>query len=314
MATKLNTGVVNKFLDRELTRIQQVPYKQPMAPLNAERIFGFDADGVTEGHQQHNQLVEVIFGTSQWISAKAKDLPRVDGGLIEDLYPVHHHGCSYGYDYFEASAAMTAGRDLNAFKVRAAERATALKNNRVAFFGDLELGLRGALTHDYIPRLSLPLALFRPGNTDVNATLAALYLLGDTVRRLSEDAHTPNLYTFDSETDDYLRQTRLDNTTGDRTTIMEAFLANVAKPEDGRQIRVERAREQNSAGPDGEPLLGAWSDLQESDARGFVNVLPVPFRQHEAQVQGLERITPVTSTTGGWKTPYPMAHAIGELR
>lgn len=314
MATKLNTAVVNKFLDREVTRVQQVPYKQPSAPLNAERIFGFEADGVTEGHQQHNQLVEVVFGKSEWISSTSKDMQRVDGGLIEDLYPVHHHGCSYGYDYYEGAAALTAGRDLNAFKVRAAEKATSIKNNRVAFFGDAKLGLRGALTHDYIPRISLPLALFRPGNTNVNGTLAALYLLGSTVRSLSEDAHTPDLYTFDSETHDYLRETRLDNTTGDRTTILEAFLANVAKPDDGRQIRVERAREQNNAGPAGEPLIAAYSDLKASDARGFVNVVPVPFRQHEPQIRDLERIVIVTSTTGGWKTPYPMAHCIGELR
>lgn len=314
MATKLSAGTVNKFLDRELTRIQQIPYKQPMAPLNAERIFGFDADGVTEGHQQHNQLVEVIFGKSEWISSTSKDLPRVDGGVIEDIYPVHHHGCSYGYSYYEAAAALTANRDLNAFKVRAAERAVNVKNNRIAFFGDLNLGLRGSLTHDYLPRISLPLALFRPGNTNPNATLAALYLLGGTVRSLSEDAHTPNLYVFDSESHDYLRETRLDSTTGDRTTILEAFLANVAKPEDNRPIRIERAREHNNAGPNGEPVIAAYSDLQESDARGFVNVIPVPFRQHEAQVQGLERITPVTATTGGWKTPYPMAHCIGELR
>lgn len=314
MATKLSPAAVNNFLLRELTRLQEIPYKQPMAPLTSERIFGIQPDGVTEGHQQHNQLIQVVQGEAKWINSKGLDLPRVDTGLIEDIYPVHHFGCAYAYDYFEGQAALLVGRDLNSFKVRAAERACMVKHNRVSWFGDVDLGLRGAVTHDYIPRIELTLSLFRPGNTNVNATLAELYELGNTVRALSEDAHTPNIYTFDPESHDYLSQTRLDNTTGDRTTILEAFIANVAKPDDGRPIRIERARELKDSGPDGEPLIAAYSDIEEADARGFANVVAIPFRQHEAQLQGLERITPCTATTGGWKTPYPMAHIIGELR
>lgn len=311
---KLSTQAVNKFLDRELMRLQQIPYKQPMAPLNAERIFGMDPDGVTDGHETHNQTVEVITGKAAWITSGSKDLPRVDGGLIEDVYPVRHFGCSYGYDYFEAAAALQVSRDLKALKVRAAERACAVFHNRVSFFGDEELGLRGALVHDYIPRISFDISLFRAPNTNVNATLAQLYLLANTVRELSEDAECPNVYVLDPDTHDYISQTRLDNTTGDQTTILQAFLANAPRPEDGRELRVERARELRKAGPDGEPLIAAYSDRKDADARSFCNTVIVPFKQHEVDPRNLERIVPVTATTGGFKTPYPMSHIIAELR
>ena len=95
-------------------------------------------------------------GMAKIISNYATDLPRADVKGKPTTAIIKSLGDSYGYSIQEMRASAMAGKSLDARKAESARYQIDYLNNKIAWNGDAETGLRGVLSKDNDVPLYVP--------------------------------------------------------------------------------------------------------------------------------------------------------------
>ena len=135
------------FFARELDYVKSQSYDVVYPKLTALNIFPVssevDPGAVTITYYSYDKV-----GLAKIISNYATDLPRADVKGKPTTAIIKSIGASYGYSIQEMRASRMAGKSLDARKAEAARYQIDLLNNKIAWNGDAETGLRGILSKE----------------------------------------------------------------------------------------------------------------------------------------------------------------------
>jgi len=253
-------------------------------------------------------------GSAEFFATLGSDgLPRATLQGAEQVGKVEGFGSEIAYTLQEARAAAFAGTPLEPELAKADKRGHAERLNDTAAWGRSDIGLPGFLNHPQVAR-SVAATKAAGGTTWAVATageiIADVLGLVNGIQEDSRELYRPNVIAMPARYIRLLTQTRIsegDATDSGTTTIME-FLEKAFKA-DGQAIRFRACEELRAANSDGwldEDAVMAFND----DPRFVSLVVPIWYRPGTVQEQGFELITPVESSMGGIKFPYPITAAM----
>lgn len=285
---------------RDLDYVKKQVYERKFPEMMALMLIPRDTESPEYAETVTYKYYDAV-GMAKVISNYADDLPRVDVMGKEHTIKVRQIGDAYGYNFKELAASAANGINLPTRKAEQARRAIEIKLNQIALMGDEEHGLFGLVNHPNIGVTTLPSQ--KNWLTD-NPTAAELIkdvgAMHDAVLVQSKNAHRPNAFWL--------------------SVRHAAVLKNTLVPDSGGKTVWERLRERY-------PNL-RFVEMAELDAVGFggrskmfmgefdvMNMhheTPQAFRQHPAEVRGLEVVVPCTASTAGVTVHYPLAFTYAE--
>jgi hypothetical protein len=296
----LNLGAPTFFPREALVAVASRVYEEALPPLTANSIV--PPSGAEDlGARIYTREVYQHAGRSDFVGSQTDDLPKVNASIISDSYNIAMHGCCYKLSISDVRAAQFSGRPLSARLGIAARRAIEEKNDRVFFVGDFAKQIYGLAVYPITPRLILDLADFQPG-ANADDTLAAMYSVGNTAERLSNDAEQPTHLLLDSETYRYVSTTRASLLNNE--TILEVYQRNAKLAR-----TVLKVRQFGTASPSGGRIIMAIT----VGADKLENIQPDPMTILAPQDFNLSTTVNHISETGGVASEYPGAHCIGIL-
>ncbi len=290
------------FLARELTYIRTRVLEVAKAPMNAFRIFPVTTE-VPAGAQVAIQRIYDQMGIAKVISNYADDLPRADVVGTETPTKVITIGDSYGYNVVEIENAQYAGVNLEMYKAQAARRAVDLKINKLAWFGDAEMGVQGFLDNPNLTAVTLPADGNQNGGSsstqfihktadqiirDISNVISAINIATNNVEN-------PNMVLLPTKAFDHIVMTPRSQYSD--LTILE-FLRR-SHPD----VRFEKVGELDGAGTDGADLMVAG----RFDPDAIRLEIPERFRQLPVEKRNLEYVVDCISRYLGVTITAPMA-------
>lgn len=288
------------WFSRQLESLVQEVFRFKTPPRNALRLFNLDT-AHPEGAKTFVHRMYEHMGKAQWVNNYGDDLPRVGVAGTELARPIKTFGSSYSYTIDDIMASRMTNISLDGELARACRIANEQFLNDVAWFGDQEVGIWGALTHPYVPRTILAEPINSSASSS-DAILAVLNAFLDSIDELTETTAQAAMLLLPPSQYNYINTTPRSATTD--TTILEFLVDKRDEP-----LMVEKVWELRGGGPNGEDLCMAMP----VDDRVVKHVVPMTFRQMPVQEQNLEFVVNCISKSGGFYTPYPLEVAIGEI-
>ena len=135
------------FFARELDYVKSQSYDVVYPKLTALNIFPVSSE-VDPGAETITYYSYDKVGLAKIISNYATDLPRADVKGKPTTAIIKSIGDSYGYSIQEMRASRMAGKSLDTRKAESARYQIDYLNNKIAWCGDAETGLRGVLSKD----------------------------------------------------------------------------------------------------------------------------------------------------------------------
>lgn len=287
-------ALVARQLEHVMTEVYEEEFPELLAAEGG--VVSIDTS-IPEGAETFTYYVYSAVGMARFSSAySSRTSPRatIQGAKVSGN--VENMEGSYGYTARDLRSAAFAGLPLESMLAVAERRAHAELLNKTALWGREDLGLPGLLNHPNMTITDAPNG-FWSGNT-VDEILLDLATIVNTPRLISFGMrNTTDVFLPDAE---HMRISQLRLGAGDGGMTVLDF-AKKAHP--GVNFKV--LRELAASESDG--------NLTEDAAFACVNdrrlvslVVPMPFRQHPVQQQGLEFIVMCESSTGGIRCPEPM--------
>lgn len=285
----------------EVVKSQTYDVKRPM--LSALALMPIDTS-VSEGAETVTYRQFDTVGMAKVIANYADDLPRADVSAKEFTTPVRGIGISYGYSMQEIRASALAGTQLDARKARAAMKGHEETINKLAWSGDAAHGLVGFLNQPNIPAVVIPADGSGSSKTFASKTadqiLRDMFNVVNSVEITTKGIHRATELWMPIEQYAYISVTPRSATSD--TTILEFFQKN--RP----SVTVKQIVELDGAGTAGADVMIAI----ENSIDNYAIILPMMFRQHAPQLNGLEYTVPCESRFGGLQVYYPLAMAKAE--
>ena len=135
------------FFARELDYVKSQSYDVEYPELTALSLFPMSSE-VDPGAETVTYYSYDKVGLAKIISNYATDLPRADVKGKPTTAIIKSLGASYGYSIQEMRASAMAGKSLDTRKAESARYQIDYLNNKIAWCGDEETGLRGVLSKD----------------------------------------------------------------------------------------------------------------------------------------------------------------------
>ena len=284
----------------EVVKSQTYDVKRPM--LSALALMPIDTS-VSEGAETVTYRQYDGVGMAKVISNYADDLPRADVTAKEFTTPVRGVGISYGYSVQEIRASALAGTQLDARKARNAMKGHEETINKLAWSGDAAHGLVGFLNQPNIPAVVIPADGSGSSKTFTSKTadqiIRDMNNLVTSVISTSKGIHRPNELWMPIEQYSYIARTRIPEL---NMTILKFFES--VNP----SVTVKEVVELDGAGTGGVDVMIAI----ENSIDNYAIILPMMFRQHAPQLNGLEYTVPCESRFGSLQVYYPLAMAKAE--
>jgi hypothetical protein len=293
-----NEGV---FYARQLEYIKAKTYDVKYAALTYRDLIPISIEG-GEGITSITYETYDRVGMAKLINAYAADLPRADIKAKETTVPVKRGASSFAFTIDEIKAAARTGRPLPQRRANAARQAIEELFNRIAWFGIADAGLEGVFSHPNIPRANAP--------TGDWPTATAAEILGDVNAGFTQ---------IDVDTLGVEQATKLLLPRAQWNLIMTTPLGT------NYDRTVAKFIVENS------PYISSLDDIKavnELDGAGTAGVdvavyynpnpdklqfeIPEDINFLDEEVKALERVTPVTATTGGLNVYYPLSMLIQE--
>ena len=241
----------------------------------------------------------------------ATDLPRADVKGKPTTAIIKSLGDSYGYSIQEMRASAMAGKSLDARKAESARYQIDYLNNKIAWNGDAETGLRGVLSKDNDVPLYVP-ATGAKGSTKwadktEDEILADITGMLKQVARTTKKVEKPDTLALPSEAYIEIQNRRIESTA---TTVLKYIQDNITDI-----ARIVSCPELDPDSVDTNPYA-AESDgkgvalLFKNDPRKFTIENPLSFMQYPVQPEGLEMVVPCEARTAGAIIYYPMSMLI----
>ena len=247
------------------------------------------------------------------IADYATDLPRADVKGKPTTGSIKGIGASYGYSVQEMRASAMAGKGLDARKAESARYQVDWLNNKIAWAGDKENGLRGVLSEDN----DVPLFVIGTGakGTTKWADKTEDEILADINGALKQMARTtkkvekPDTLALPSEAYIELQGRRIEGTDSTVLSYIQKNLKDIKNIVACPELDPDSV-DTNPYAKDGEDGQGVML-LFKNDPRKMTIENPLPFTQHPVQTEGLEMVVPCEARTAGVIIYYPMSLLIG---
>ena len=143
------------FFARELDYVKSQSYDVEYPEFTALKLFPVSSE-INPGAETVTYYSYDKTGMAKIISNYATDLPRADVKGKPTTAIIKSLGDSYGYSIQEMRASAMAGKSLDARKAESARYQIDYLNNKIAWNGDAETGLRGVLSKDNDVPLYVP--------------------------------------------------------------------------------------------------------------------------------------------------------------
>lgn len=295
------------FFARELDYVKAQSYDVEYPEFTALKLFPMSSE-VDPGAETITYYSYDKVGLAKIISNYATDLPRADVKGKPTTAIIKSIGDSYGYSIQEMRASRMAGKSLDTRKAEAARYQIDYLNNKIAWNGDPDTGLKGVLsTGNGVPLYIL--ANGAGGHTqwstktadEILADLTGMQKQMATTTKKVEKADTLAL---PSEAYIELANKRIDGTA---TTVLKYIQDNMPDIKE-----IVSCPELDADSVDTNPYAAASNGsgvalFFKNDARKFTIENPLPFMQYPIQTQGLEVVVPCEARTAGAVIYYPMS-------
>ena len=295
------------FFARELDFVKSQSYDVEYPEFTALSLFPMSSE-VDPGAETVTYYSYDKTGLAKIISNYATDLPRADVKGKPTTAIIKSLGDSYGYSIQEMRASRMAGKSLDTRKAESARYQIDYLNNKIAWNGDAETGLKGVLSTDN----DVPLYTVANGakGTTSWADKTEDEILADITGMLKQMAtvtkkvEKPDTLALSSDAYIEIQNKRIDGTA---TTVLKYIQDNtpdikqiVSCPElDADSVETNPY----AAASDGK----AVALLFKNDSRKLSIENPLPFMQYPIQTQGLEVVVPCEARTAGAMIYYPMS-------
>ena len=299
------------FFARELDYVKSQSYDVEYPELTALSLFPMSSE-VDPGAETVTYYSYDKVGLAKIISNYATDLPRADVKGEPTTAIIKSLGASYGYSIQEMRASAMAGKSLDTRKAEAARYQIDYLNNKIAWCGDEETGLRGVLSKDTDVPLYI-LANGAKGSTKwsektEDEILADINGMLKQMARTTKKVEKADTLGLPSESYLELQGRRIEGTD---TTVLSYIQKNlkdikeiVSCPElDPDSVDTNPYAKET----DGQGVML----LFKNDARKLTLENPLPFMQYPVQTEGLEMVVPCEARTAGVLIYYPMSLLIG---
>lgn len=295
------------FFARELDFVKAQSYDVEYPEFTALKLFPMSSE-VDPGAETVTYYSYDKVGLAKIISNYATDLPRADVKGKPTTAIIKSIGDSFGYSIQEMRASRMAGKSLDTRKAEAARYQIDYLNNKIAWNGDAETGLRGVLSTDNdIPLYAL--ANGASGKTTWTSKTAD-EIIADVSGMLKQMARTtkkvekPDTLALPAEAYLELQSKRIDNTASNVLSYIQANLPDIKEIVSCPELDPDStdtnpyAKDSNGQGV---------ALLFKNDARKLTIENPLPFTQYPVQTQGLEMVVPCEARTAGAIIYYPMS-------
>lgn len=295
------------FFARELDFVKAQSYDVEYPEFTALKLFPMSSE-VDPGAETVTYYSYDKVGLAKIISNYATDLPRADVKGKPTTAIIKSIGDSFGYSIQEMRASRMAGKSLDTRKAEAARYQIDYLNNKIAWNGDVETGLRGVLSTDN----DIPLYALANGASGKTAwaSKTADEIIADVSGMLKQMARTtkkvekPDTLALPAEAYLELQSKRIDNTASNVLSYIQANLPDIKEIVSCPELDPDStdtnpyAKDSNGQGV---------ALLFKNDARKLTIENPLPFTQYPVQTQGLEMVVPCEARTAGAIIYYPMS-------
>lgn len=295
------------FFARELDFVKSQSYDVEYPEFTALSLFPMSSE-VDPGAETITYYSYDKVGLAKIISNYATDLPRADVKGKPTTAIIKSIGDSYGYSIQEMRASRMAGKSLDTRKAEAARYQIDYLNNKIAWNGYPETGLKGVLSEDN----DVPLYVLANGakGTTSWADKTEDEILADITGMLKQMAtvtkkvEKPDTLALSADAYIEIQNKRIEGTA---TTVLKYIQDNIP---DIKQI--VSCPELDADSVETNPYAAASNGkavalLFKNDARKLSIENPLPFMQYPIQTQGLEVVVPCEARTAGAIIYYPMS-------
>ena len=295
------------FFARELDFVKSQSYDVEYPEFTALSLFPMSSE-VDPGAETVTYYSYDKTGLAKIISHYATDLPRADVKGKPTTAIIKSLGDSYGYSIQEMRASRMAGKSLDTRKAESARYQIDYLNNKIAWNGDAETGLKGVLSTDN----DVPLYTVANGakGTTSWADKTEDEILADITGMLKQMAtvtkkvEKPDTLALSSDAYIEIQNKRIEGTA---TTVLKYIQDNIP---DIKQI--VSCPELDADSVETNPYAAASDGkavalLFKNDSRKLSIENPLPFMQYPIQTQGLEVVVPCEARTAGAMIYYPMS-------
>lgn len=295
------------FFARELDFVKSQSYDVEYPEFTALSLFPMSSE-VDPGAETVTYYSYDKTGLAKIISNYATDLPRADVKGKPTTAIIKSLGDSYGYSIQEMRASRMAGKSLDTRKAESARYQIDYLNNKIAWNGDAETGLKGVLSTDN----DVPLYTVANGAKGTTSwadktedeILADLTGMLKQMATVTKKVEKPDTLALSSDAYIEIQNKRIEGTA---TTVLKYIQDNIP---DIKQI--VSCPELDADSVETNPYAAASDGkavalLFKNDSRKLSIENPLPFMQYPIQTQGLEVVVPCEARTAGAMIYYPMS-------
>lgn len=299
------------FFARELDAVKAKSYDKQYPQLTALTLFpqNTEADAGAETITYYTYDME---GVAKIIDNYSDDLPRADVNGKPNVAFVYGIGSSFGYSTQEMRASRMAGKGLDARKADSAHYQVDSKINRIAWAGDPDHNILGALS----TAQNIPTYTIQAGTTtnttswltkDADEIIADVSGMYGQVSRTTKQVERPDTLVLPTDIYTALSLKRVGDTGETVLSYIEKhapFLKEIVP-----------AAELNADSVETNPYAAASNGsavafLFTNDADKIELNNPMPYMQGTAQARNLEMVVPCEARTAGVICFYPMSALI----
>lgn len=295
------------FFARELDFVKSQSYDVEYPEFTALSLFPMSSE-VDPGAETVTYYSYDKTGLAKIISNYATDLPRADVKGKPTTAIIKSLGDSYGYSIQEMRASRMAGKSLDTRKAESARYQIDYLNNKIAWNGDEETGLKGVLsTGNDVPLYAI--AKGAKGTTSwadktEDEILADITGMLKQMATVTKKVEKPDTLALSSDAYIEIQNKRIEGTA---TTVLKYIQDNIP---DIKQI--VSCPELDADSVETNPYAAASDGkavalLFKNDSRKLSIENPLPFMQYPIQTQGLEVVVPCEARTAGAMIYYPMS-------
>lgn len=293
------------FYISQLAQVEQTIYATPYADITYLQDIPV-VPGIPEfaNHWNYRSYDGVTVG--KFIGANAMDLPRVAQSAKIHTVPLNYGGIECHYSIDELRTTASQNMPIDTMQQQLAYRGYEEHSQKVAYFGDSQLGMAGLLNSTNVTVTS----------ATVNYTSATGQQLFDMLNdplfniiKLSKNFHLPN--TIRVFPDLWKRMNSLLMTGYTDRTVMEHFKINnsftlMTGQEIDIQVRYQLTAAELAAGG----VSNGSKDrvlIYEKNDRNLGVAKPIPFRMLAPQNKGLAVTVPAEYKISGTEIRYPLS-------
>ena len=300
------------FFARELDYVKSKSYDKQYPQLTALTLFPLNTEA-DPGAETITYYTYDMEGVADIIDNYSTDLPRADVNGKPNVAFVYGIGSSYGYSVQEMRASRMSGKNLDARKAESAHYQIDAKINRIAWAGDPNHNILGALsTAQNIPTYTITAGstTLSPKWMDKTADeiiddVSAMYA---QVSKTTKNVERPDTLVLPTDIYTALSLKRVGDTGETVLSYIEKHAPYLDKIVPAAELNSDSVETNPYAADDGTGSAVAFLFTNDKDKIELNN--PLAFIQHPAQARNLETVVPCEARTAGVIVSYPMSALI----